>query len=195
MTCKTCLQMQVFLRRCNPSVDGFRINMTILRVLGVDPGSRVTGVGVVEVNGSALRHIHSESIRVGEGDLGLRLAGIYSGVTAVIDDHMPEEMALEEVFLSKNPRAALVLGHARGSALLAGVHRHRIIAEYSALEIKRSVVGTGRAAKEQVQHMVKTLLGLKQLPPFDAADALACAICHIHTRRLVNRISYRGQAI
>ena len=78
---------------------------------------------------------------------------------------------------------------------MAGVHRNRIIAEYSALEIKRAVVGTGRAAKEQVQHMVKTLLGLKQPPPYDAADALACAICHIHTRRLVNHISYRGKAL
>ena len=195
MTCKMCLQTQVFPRSCDPSVDGLRFNMTTLRVLGVDPGSRVTGVGVVEVNGSGLRYIHSESIRVGDGDLGLRLAGIYSGVTAVIDEHMPEEMALEEVFLSKNPRAALILGHARGSAFLAGVHRNRVIAEYSALEIKRAVVGTGRAAKEQVQHMVKAILGLKQAPPYDAADALACAICHIHTRRLVNRISHRGEAI
>ena len=163
--------------------------MNTLRVLGIDPGSRVTGVGVVEAKGSVLRHIHSASIRVGDGDLGSRLASIYSGVADVIDQHMPEEMALEEVFLSKNPRSALVLGHARGSALLAGVHRDRIVAEYSAREIKRAVVGTGRAAKEQVQHMVRMLLGLKQNPPSDAADALACAICHIHTRHLVNQVS------
>jgi crossover junction endodeoxyribonuclease RuvC len=100
-------------------------------------------------------------------------------------------VALEEVFLARNPQAALVLGHARGSALLASVHRRRIVAEYSALEIKRAVVGTGRAAKEQVQHMVKMLLGLDQIPPTDAADALACAICHIHTRQMRAHVSSR----
>ena len=166
--------------------------MNTLRVLGIDPGSRVTGVGVVEVNGSVLRHIHSASIRVGDGDLGSRLASIYSGVADVIDQHMPEEMALEEVFLSRNPRSALVLGHARGSALLAGVHRDRIVAEYSALEIKRAVVGTGRAAKEQVQHMVISLLHLEGEPSADAADALATALCHGHQRRLNSQLSYKS---
>ena len=163
--------------------------MAALRVLGIDPGSRVTGVGVVEAEGQALRHIYSASIRVGEGDLGPRLARIYRAVTDVIDQHAPEEVAIEQVFLARNPHAALVLGHARGSALLAGDHRQRIIAEYSAREIKRAVVGTGRAAKEQVQHMVKMLLSLDRIPPADAADALACAICHIHTRQMTARVS------
>ena len=167
--------------------------MAALRVLGIDPGSRVTGVGVVEANGQTLLHIHSACIRVGEGELGPRLARIYRGVADVIDQHDPEEVALEQVFLARNPYAALVLGHARGSALLAAVHHQRVVAEYSALEIKRAVVGTGRAAKEQVQHMVKMLLGLKRTPPADAADALACAICHIHTRQMTVRMSSRGQ--
>jgi crossover junction endodeoxyribonuclease RuvC len=167
--------------------------MTILRVLGIDPGSRVTGVGVVEAEGQALRHIHSACIRVGEGPLGPRLARIYRGVAEVIDQHAPKEVALEQVFLARNPHAALVLGHARGSALLAVVHRQRIVAEYSALEIKRAVAGTGRATKEQVQHMVKMLLGLERNPPVDAADALACAICHIHTQQVTARVSSQEQ--
>ena len=167
--------------------------MTILRVLGIDPGSRVTGVGVVEADGQALHHIHSACIRVGEGDLGPRLARIYHGVVDVIDQHGPEEVALEQVFLARNPHAALVLGHARGSALLAAVHHKRVVAEYSALEIKRAMVGTGRATKEQVQHMVKILLGLGRNPPADAADALACAICHIHTRQMPAHLSSREQ--
>ena len=165
--------------------------MAVLRVLGIDPGSRVTGVGVVEAEGQALRHIYSACIRVGEGDLGPRLARIYRGVAEVIDKHGPEEVALEQIFLARNPHAALVLGHARGSALLAAVHRQRVVAHYSALEIKRAVVGTGRAAKEQVQHMVKMLLSLERNPPADAADALACAICHIHTRQMTARVSSR----
>ena len=165
--------------------------MTALRVLGIDPGSRVTGVGVVEADGQALHHIHSACIRAGDGDLGPRLARIYHGGVDVIDQHGPEEVALEQVFLARNPRAALVLGHARGSALLAAVHHKRIVAEYSALEIKRAVVGTGRAAKEQVQHMVKILLGLERKPAADAADALACAICHIHTRQMAAHLSSR----
>lgn len=167
--------------------------MTALRVLGIDPGSRITGVGVVEADGQALRHIHSACIRVGEGDLGPRLARIYRGVADVIDQHGPEEVALEQVFLARNPHAALVLGHARGSALLAAVHSQRVVAHYSALEIKRAVVGTGRAAKAQVQYMVKMLLGLERNPPADAADALACAICHIHTRQMAARVSSREQ--
>jgi crossover junction endodeoxyribonuclease RuvC len=167
--------------------------MTTLRVLGIDPGSRVTGIGVVEADGQVLRHIHNECIRVGEEDLGLRLARIYRGIIDVIDQHKPDEVSLEQVFLAKNPRTALILGHARGSALLAAVHRQHSVFEYSALEIKRAVVGTGRAAKDQVQHMVKMLLGLKVNPANDAADALACAICHIHTRQMAMRISARGQ--
>ena len=149
--------------------------------------------GVVEAEGQALRHIHSACIRVGEGDLGPRLARIYRAVADVIAQHSPEEVALEQVFLARNPHAALVLGHARGSALLAVVHRQRVVAQYSAMEIKSAVVGTGRAAKVQVQHRGKMLLGLERNPPADAADALACAICHIHTRQIAAHVSSRKQ--
>ena len=155
--------------------------MTVFRVLGIDPGSRVTGVGVVQADGENLRYIYSESISVGSSDLGSRLAGIYYGIGQVIDRYKPQDVALEQVFLARNPRAALILGHARGSALLAAIHHQRVVSEYSASAIKNAVVGTGRADKIQVQHMVKMLLGLKSAPLADESDALACAICHIHT--------------
>ena len=155
--------------------------MTAIRILGIDPGSRVTGVGVVELEGHSLRHVHSECIRAGDGELGGRLAAIYSGVSGVIRDWEPQSAAVERVFLASNPHAALILGHARGSAMLAAVNHGLPISDYSALEIKRSVVGTGSAAKEQVQHMVRVLLSMDHKPPVDAADALACAICHLHT--------------
>jgi|TARA_B100000929_G_scaffold260146_2_gene224265 crossover junction endodeoxyribonuclease RuvC len=109
------------------------------------------------------------------------LATIYSGVSEVIQDWRPQSAAVERVFLASNPHAALILGHARGSAMLAAVNQGLPISDYSALEIKRSVVGTGSAAKEQVQHMVRVLLSMDHKPPIDAADALACAICHLHT--------------
>ena len=162
--------------------------MTAIRILGIDPGSRVTGVGVVELEGHSLRHIHSACIRAGEGELGSRLAAIYRGVSGVIQDWEPESAAVERVFLASNPHAALILGHARGSAMLAAVNHGLPISEYSALEIKRSVVGTGTAAKEQVQHMVRVLLGMDYKPPVDAADALACAICHLHTAEGERRV-------
>ena len=169
--------------------------MTAIRILGIDPGSRVTGVGVVELEGHSLRHIHSACIRAGEGELGSRLAAIYRGVSGVIQDWEPESAAVERVFLASNPHAALILGHARGSAMLAAVNHGLPISEYSALEIKRSVVGTGSAAKEQVQHMVRVLLGMDYKPPVDAADALACAICHLHTAEGERRVQSGRQRV
>ena len=170
-------------------------SMTAIRILGIDPGSRVTGVGVVELEGHSLRHIHSACIRAGEGELGSRLAAIYRGVSGVIQDWEPESAAVERVFLASNPHAALILGHARGSAMLAAVNHGLPISEYSALEIKRSVVGTGSAAKEQVQHMVRVLLGMDYKPPVDAADALACAICHLHTAEGERRVQSGRQRV
>ena len=167
------------------------MQMTTLRVVGIDPGSRVTGIGVVEARGQQLHHVYSDCIRVGDGDLGHRLARIYQGVQEVIEKNIPDEAALEQVFMASNPRAALVLGHARGSAFLAAVHCQLEVTEYSALEIKRAVVGTGRAAKGQVQHMVRVLLGLRQALAVDEADALACAICHIHTAQVRNRLPFQ----
>ena len=170
-------------------------SMTAIRILGIDPGSRVTGVGVVELEGHSLRHIHSACIRAGEGELGSRLAAIYRGVSGVIQDWEPQSAAVERVFLASNPHAALILGHARGSAMLAAVNHGLPISEYSALEIKRSVVGTGSAAKEQVQHMVRVLLGMDYKPPVDAADALACAICHLHTAEGERRVQSGRQRV
>lgn len=167
--------------------------MTAIRVLGIDPGSRVTGVGVVEINGQNLRHVYSECIRAGDGALGDRLAVIYRGIKTAIAQNRPQSVAVERVFLATNPHAALILGHARGSAILAAVNQGLPVSEYSALEIKRSVVGTGSAAKEQVQHMVRVLLGMDRKPPTDAADALACAICHIHTAQVERRLAQNQQ--
>lgn len=159
-----------------------------MRVLGIDPGSRVTGLGLVETGDDTLHCLDHRCIRTTGTDLPARLGEIYDGVAAMIRQHRPEVVAIEQVFMASNARSALVLGHARGSAICAAVNTGAPVAEYSALQIKQAVVGTGGAAKEQVQHMVRVLLGLRQTPPSDAADALACAICHIHTARAAARL-------
>ena len=171
------------------------VGMSTTTVLGIDPGSRVTGLGIVASKGSQLQHCYSESIRTGDGSLGERLAVIYSAVSDAITRYRPDSIAIEQVFVSKNPRSALVLGHARGSAVLAAVHHQLPMAEYSALQIKRAVVGTGSASKTQVQHMVRVLLNLQHKPPFDASDGLACAICHIHTASGLDRMAGVRQVI
>lgn len=141
----------------------------------------MTGLGVVVQSGESLQSAFSKSLRLGGGDLGPRLGRIYEGVCEAIDEHQPDVVVIEKVFLATNAQAALVLGHARGSAMCAAVSRGVPIVEYTALQVKRAVVGTGGASKAQVQHMVRVLLGMRTSPPQDAADALACAICHIHT--------------
>ncbi len=152
-----------------------------MRVLGVDPGSRVTGFGVVESAGGAVRHVASGAIRVPALPLAERLEHIYARLSAVIDDTAPDLMAVEQVFIARNVQSALVLGHARGAAVVAGASRGLPVVEYTALQVKQAVVGRGKAAKQQVQHMVRVLLGLRETPATDTADALACAICHLHT--------------
>lgn len=152
-----------------------------MRVLGIDPGSRITGFGLVEVaaNGT-LTHIGNGCVRAEVGSQPERLKIIYDGVCTVISTYQPDEIAIEKVFMARNADSALKLGQARGAAICAGIN-HRLEAnEYTALQIKRAVVGTGHAHKQQVQHMVKALLGLQDTPQADAADALACAICHAH---------------
>ena len=125
------------------------------RILGIDPGSRITGYGVIESDGKKSIHIASGCIRLGQGELPERLGEIYRVVTQVITDYAPTEMAVEEVFVSKNPSSALKLGHARGAAVCAGVMAGLKISEYTPRRIKQTVVGTGAADKEQVQHMTK----------------------------------------
>jgi crossover junction endodeoxyribonuclease RuvC len=158
-------------------------------VLGIDPGSQITGAGIVRQQDSRLLCLAAESIRLPRGDLGPRLGRIYERVSCLITEYSPQAMAIERVFLARNPQSALVLGHARGVAMLAGVNAGLEIYEYSATEIKQSVVGRGRADKRQVQHMMKVLLGLPEVPEEDASDALACAVSHIHYAQVSEKIA------
>jgi len=155
-----------------------------MRILGIDPGLRVTGFGVIEHSGGKLRYVTSGCVRSGEGDLAARLKAILEGLGEVIAANRPGEVAIEQVFLNVNPKSTLALGQARGSAICAAVIAGLPVAEYTALQVKQAVVGTGHAKKEQVQHMVRRLLALPGNPSPDAADALACAICHAHGGRM-----------
>lgn len=151
-----------------------------MRILGIDPGSRLTGFGVVQIHGTEVRYVASGCVRVPRGTLAERLKTVYDGVAEVIATYAPEAVAIEKVFFARNADSALKLGQARGAAICAGVNATLSVAEYSALQIKQAVVGRGHAGKEQVQHMVQVLLNLSGAPQADAADALACALCHAH---------------
>jgi len=152
-----------------------------MRILGIDPGSRITGFGVVQVlRNGRLEYIASGCVRVPKTDLAGRLKTVYDGVAEIIRTYQPTVLAIEKVFMAKNADSALKLGQARGAAILAGANQMLEVAEYTALQIKRAAVGKGHAGKQQVQHMVKALLALSSAPQADAADALACAICHAH---------------
>ncbi len=153
-----------------------------VRILGIDPGSRITGWGVIESRGAKLTQIAQGCIRTGDGPLPPRLKIIHDGLAAVIAAYAPHEYAVEEVFMRVNIGTALILGQARGVAVLAGALAGLPFAEYAPAQIKRAVVGNGRADKAQIQHMVKILLKLQGEMSADAADALAIAICHAHVR-------------
>ncbi len=163
------------------------------RILGIDPGSRITGYGVIESDGSKSVHIASGCIRLEQTDLSERLGEIFRAVSQVIADYAPSEMAVEEVFVSKNPSSALKLGHARGAAVCAGVMAGLPIAEYTPRRIKQTVVGTGAADKEQVQHMVKLILQLKGKLAADQSDALAVAISHAHSNSALLNLKAGGR--
>jgi crossover junction endodeoxyribonuclease RuvC len=156
----------------------------VTRVIGIDPGSRLTGYGLVDAGGRGIRYLASGCIRTGAGSFPERLAEIYRGVAQLIGEHEPHVLAIEEVFLARNPDSALKLGQARGVAIAAAVAHGLEIHEYAARKVKQGLVGTGRASKEQVQHMVRVVLGLPAEPQADAADALAIAICHVNTHGL-----------
>ena len=161
-----------------------------MRILGIDPGTRITGYGIIDVEGNRLRHVDNGIIKTRSSDqLPLRLKAIYDGLTAVLKEFSPEAVAVEQVFLAKNPRAALTLGHARGTAVLSAVNCDLEVHEYSALQVKSAVVGYGHAAKQQVQHMVKAVRNLPEIAQEDAADALAVAICHANSRTFKQAIS------
>jgi crossover junction endodeoxyribonuclease RuvC len=151
------------------------------RILGIDPGLRVTGFGLIVCVGSRLTYVTSGCIRSNaRGELPARLQSILRDLASVIDAHLPTEVAVEKVFVNVNPQSTLLLGQARGAAISAAVLANLPVSEYTALQIKQAVVGHGKAAKEQVQDMVRRLLALPSAPSADAADALACAICHAH---------------
>ena len=162
--------------------------MTI--ILGIDPGSRLTGYGVIKQNGRKFEYLGSGCIKaIAAGDdLGDRLQTIFAGVSELIIQFKPTMFAIEQVFMAKNPDSALKLGQARGAAIVAATNSGLSIAEYSARQIKQSVVGTGAADKSQVQHMVTSILKLPATPQADAADALAVALCHGHSKDSIEKL-------
>lgn len=153
-----------------------------VRVLGLDPGSRVTGYGLIEVCPRGPRYLASGAIRTCAGELAERLRKVYEDVSELVSRHGPDEIAVERVFMHANPDSALKLGQARGAALCAAAGGGARVFEYAPRQVKLTVTGTGSAEKDQVQHMVKALLGLGGRLGSDAADALAIALCHAQHR-------------
>ena len=152
-------------------------------ILGIDPGSRITGFGVIAVNQGKLRYLDSGCIRLSDESITERLQDIFNGIETIMQTYQPTTAAIEQVFMHQNPGAALKLGQARGAAIVSMTRFNISVAEYSARQVKQSVVGYGAADKLQVQQMVCTILNLPGTPQADAADALAIAICHAHTKQ------------
>ena len=161
-------------------------------ILGIDPGSRITGYGVIQRVGRQQQYLGSGCIRMQGDALAPRLQQIFDGVSQLILQYKPDMFAIEQVFMAKNPDSALKLGQARGAAIVAASNQGLDVAEYSARQIKQSVVGNGNAQKTQVQHMVTFILKLPGTPQADAADALAVALCHSHSEE--NLIKKIGRA-
>ena len=149
-------------------------------ILGIDPGSRITGYGLIRDNGRVCEYVASGCIRTGTGELAERLNAVFTGVSEIIQTYQPDTMGIEQVFMARNADSALKLGQARGVAIVAGTQAGLGVSEYSATQVKSAIVGSGRAAKEQVQMMVMHLLKLTKKPQIDASDALAIALCHAH---------------
>lgn len=159
-------------------------------ILGIDPGSRRAGFGIINAVGNTLEYVSSGTIHINEAaDWPLRLKEIFDSVSEIIDKHQPQEMAIEQVFMGKSAGSALKLGQARGAAIVAATNQNLPVFEYEARKIKQAVAGTGAAEKKQVQQMVKMLLKLPAIPKEDAADALAVAICHAHTQKLLIQLA------
>ncbi len=172
--------------------------MSNIRILGIDPGLRFTGFGVIEKVGEKIQYIASGTIQTASGkktnreELPARLKIILEGLFEVIETYQPTQVAIEKVFVNVNPQSTLLLGQARGAAISAAVMRDLEVAEYTALQVKQAVVGNGHAKKEQVQEMVKRLLALPATPNEDPADALACAICHVHSGQGLGQLATKG---
>lgn len=165
-----------------------------MRILGIDPGLRITGFGVLESEGAKLRYVASGRITSNEREpLPTRIAALFAGIREVVDTWKPTHAAIEIVFVNVNPQSTLLLGQARGAALSALTATGLPVAEYTALQVKKAVVGHGKANKEQVQYMVTRLLSLAAAPGADAADALACAICHAHAGRMLLTLNPGGR--
>jgi len=158
-------------------------------ILGIDPGSRVTGYGLVNSVGNKLEYVACGCIRTETALLPDRLAKIFTGICEVIEKHSPQCSAIEDVFVGRNVSSALKLGQARGSAMTACLHHLLPVSEYSARQVKKALTGQGSADKVQIQHMVKVLLGIRQAPAEDAADALAVAICHANTQTSLIKVA------
>ena len=162
------------------------------RIIGVDPGSRLTGWGVIEIRGEQAKAVAWGAIAAGDGEFCDRLGTIFEELAALLDQHGAAEAAFESVFMNRNAASALKLGQARGAAVAAAVSRRLPVAEYPPTRIKQALVGRGRADKTQVQHMVRVLLGIAEPLQADAADALAVALCHHHTKQTLDRMSAAG---
>jgi crossover junction endodeoxyribonuclease RuvC len=161
--------------------------VSALRVLGIDPGIHITGYGVIEKQKSGLKYVMHGEIRMAKGlPLSSRLSMIYDNLLEVIDQSSPDAIVVEDVFYGKNIKSLIRQGETRGVVILAGSHKRIPVYEYTPLEVKKAVVGYGRAEKSQIQNMVKAILHLSDLPPVDAADALAIAICHINSSKAVS---------
>ncbi|MGK0296556.1 MAG: crossover junction endodeoxyribonuclease RuvC [Gammaproteobacteria bacterium] len=159
------------------------------RILGIDPGSRITGYGIIEMNGNYAKHLTHGVIRLQTTDISEKLQFLFRRLTAIIHEFHPQEVSIEKVFLHKNADSALKLGQARGCAITACAEMELPVYEYTANQVKQATVGKGHAAKEQVQHMIKILLCLDTIPQVDAADGLAIALCHGHSREGLLRMS------
>lgn len=165
--------------------------MTVL--LGIDPGSRKTGFGIIRIDRNQPSYVTSGTIQLPVKEpLGARLKVLFESLSEIIATHQPTVAAIESVFMAKSADSALKLGHARGAAMVACVMNDLEVHEYAARQIKQSVVGTGAATKQQIQHMVTVLLGLSAEPAEDAADGLAAALCHCHTQGLAATLAARG---
>lgn len=157
------------------------------RILGIDPGSRVTGYGIIDFRHHRAVHVASGCIPVAGDDLAAKLRVIYETIIALVEQHHPLEMVVERVFVHRNAEAALKLGQARGAVIVAGAMRTLPVHEYAPRVVKQAITGTGSATKEQVQHMIRLLLKLSHSPPVDAADALGVALCHAHIGETLRR--------
>ena len=162
------------------------------RILGIDPGSRITGYGVIDTDGRNIAYVASGCIKISETAIPARLKVIFEGIQELLNGYSPDEMAIEKVFMHRNADSALKLGQARGAAISAVVVENIPVSEYSPNEIKQAVVGRGHADKSQVQHMMKMLLNLSAMPQVDASDALAVAWCHSAKQNTLSNMQVTG---